>query len=64
MRSQQEVNDSILFLRDLKFFKNGRTKETELHYILSAFTYEQHKRETQLITYNEIGEKFYLILKG
>lgn len=53
-----------MFLRDLKFFKNGRTKETELHYILSAFTYEQHKRDTQLITYNEIGEKFYLILKG
>ena len=46
MRSQQELNDSILFLKDLKFFKNGGTKETELQYILGAFTYEQHKKGT------------------
>lgn len=44
MRSKQEVNDSILFLRDLKFFKNGGTKDAELQYILGAFTYECHEK--------------------
>ena len=49
---------------EIEFFKENEIEDDEFDYIISRLNYRYYKPNTSVITYGELGDKFYIILSG
>jgi CRP-like cAMP-binding protein len=66
-RLEYEIEKLLLFTKDIQFFKkiNAEYGSNEIHKeCCNAMTLEEYEPNDIIINFGEIGEKFYVILKG
>lgn len=54
----------LKYFKEIKLFKELNLKDDVMYEILAVMQYERYKKNHMVFNYEDVGDKFYIILKG
>jgi hypothetical protein len=63
-RTEEDVEMVIPYMKEVKFFKDRDIKALDYPDIVNALSYEHFKDGQCIMQWGELGDKFYILLKG
>ena len=58
------MEEVIPYMKEVKFFKDRDIDDIDFPHIINVLSYQFNTDEECIINYGELGDKFYILLKG
>lgn len=63
-RNHKDIDQLASLLGTIKFFNERNLSFKDLHYVAQCLTYVYFEKDLPIINYGEVGDTFFIILKG